>query len=292
MSRARIAIATCADHPQLVPDDRPLPAALAARGVEAVPAAWDDAEVEWERFDGCLLRSTWDYHEKHDEFLGWARAVSERMPLWNPRELVAWNVEKGYLRELAAAGVPTIPTRWLERGAEHRLEALLAEEGWEEAVLKPAVDLGARNLRRARAGDPAGQAALEELLAIHDVMVQPFLPSVEAAGELSLVYIGGRFSHAVRKVPRQGDFRVQPNWGGSVQSADATPEDLAIGELALAQLPAEPLYARVDLVCGLAAESLLIELELIEPLLFFEQHPSAVEALADVVTAQLSQRGR
>ena len=287
MSRARIAIATCADHSQLVPDDRPLLAALELRGIEAVPAVWDDGELKWERFDGCLIRSTWDYHEKHEAFLAWARGVTEQVPLFNSHELVAWNFEKGYLRELAAAGVPTIPTRWLERGDHHQLEALLTAEGWEEAVLKPAIDLGARNLRRVRVGDATDQVALEELLASHDVMVQPFLPSIEAEGELSLVYIGGRFSHAVRKLPRDGDFRVQPSWGGNVQAADAAPAEIAIGKLALARLPAQPLYARVDLVRGPAGESFLIELELIEPLLFFDQHPPAIEFMADAVTAQL-----
>jgi glutathione synthase/RimK-type ligase-like ATP-grasp enzyme len=291
MSRARVAIATCADFPELNPDDRPLLAALERRGIEAVPVVWDGGELESERFDGCLLRSTWDYHEKLAAFLTWARRVNERMPLWNPHELVAWNAEKSYLRELAAAGVPTIPTRWLERDGGHQLDALLAEEGWEEAVLKPAVDLGARRLRRARAGDPAGQSALAELLAAHDVMVQPFLPSVETEGELSLVYIGGRFSHAVRKVPKEGDFRVQPSWGGSVHPAEAAAADLEIGELALSHLPADPLYARVDLVAGAAGESLLIELELIEPLLFLTKWPRAVEDLADVVLAQLHGRG-
>lgn len=287
MSPARIAIATCADHPRLAPDDRSLLAALEARGVEAVPAVWDDAGVEWERFDGCLIRSTWDYHEKHDDFLAWARSVSEEIPLWNAFELVAWNSEKGYLRELAATGLPTIPTRWLERGGGHRLEALLAEEGWDGAVLKPAIDLGARNLRRALAGGAADQAMLEELLARHDVMVQPFLPMVEAEGELSLVYIGGRFSHAVRKLPKQGDFRVQPSWGGSVHSVDAAAAQIAIGDLALAQLPTEPLYARADLVRGPSGECLLIELELIEPSLYLSTNPPAAEQLADAVKSRL-----
>ncbi|HET8814215.1 MAG TPA: hypothetical protein VFM51_04595 [Solirubrobacterales bacterium] len=270
-----------------MPDDRSLLAALEARGVEAVPAIWDAAGVKWERFGGCLIRSTWDYHEKHDVFLAWARAVSQVTPLWNPCELIAWNSAKGYLRELAAAGVPTIPTRWLERGGEHLLEAVLAEEGWDEAVLKPAIDLGARNLRRVWVRDAAGQAALEELLESQDVMVQPFLPTVEVEGELSLVYIGGRFSHAVRKQPKDGDFRVQPSWGGTIHPAEPSTAEIAIGDLALAQLPTEPLYARVDLVRGPAGESLLIELELIEPLLFLDQHPPAVQALADGVTTQL-----
>lgn len=287
MPRARVAIATCADLPELHPDDRPLRAALEARGIEAPAAVWDGGEVEAGEFDGCLLRSTWDYHEKHDSFLAWARALGERMPLWNPSDLIAWNSEKRYLRELAAAGVPTIPTRWLERGGEHRLETVLAEEGWEEAVLKPAVDLGARNLRRVRRGDPGAQAALEELPARHDAMAQPFLPSVETEGELSLVYVGGRFTHAVRKFPKRGDFRVQPTWGGSVRPAQATSDELAIAELALAQLPVQPLYARVDLVRDPAGAPLLIELELIEPLLFLSQHPPAAEALADAVAAQL-----
>ena len=283
----RIAIATCDRFPDLTPDDALLARALGGLGIEAVPVVWNAAPVEWEAFDGCLLRSVWDYHLWHGDFLAWAGQVAAAVPLWNPLELVAWNADKRYLRELAQRGVPTIPTHWLQRGTEAVLADLLAERGWERAILKPAIDLGAKNLRRTSAGDGAGQAALEELLETHDVMVQPFLSSLETRGELSLVYLGGAFSHAVRKRAKEGDFRVQANWGGSSSPARPDGADLEVARTALDSLEEMPLYARVDLVEGAAGERYLIELELIDPNLFFGEHPAEAGTLAAALAASL-----
>jgi glutathione synthase/RimK-type ligase-like ATP-grasp enzyme len=283
----RIALATCSAHPQLAPDDRLLAAAIAARGIEAVPVIWNAEGTDWAEFDGCVVRSVWDYHLQPDRFLAWAGRVAGSVPTWNPAELIAWNANKAYLRQLAQRGVPTIPTRWLERGSEVRLAEILAAEGWEEAVIKPTVDLGAKNLCRVDASGGGGQEALDGLLARHDVMAQPFLPSLEERGELSLVYCGGEFSHAVRKLPASGDFRVQPNWGGSSSSATAVEADLEVANQALACLHTSPLYARVDLVEGAPGERLLIELELIDPNLFFAERPEAAAIIAAEIEASL-----
>jgi glutathione synthase/RimK-type ligase-like ATP-grasp enzyme len=284
----RVALATCNAFPDLSPDDLPLRDALAARGVEPVPAVWDDGAVEWARFDACVLRSVWDYHLQHERFVAWLRRLRDWAVVWNPVELAIWNSHKSYLRELAEAGVPTVPTHWLERGSETRLADLLDSLGWEEAVVKPAVDLGALRLHRVARGDSDGQANLQRLLAGHDVMVQPFLPSLESRGETSLVYVAGELSHAVRKRPRDGDFRVQPRWGGSAERVDPEDEEVSVAERALARLDQVPLYARVDLVEGEEEAPCLIELELIDPLLFLERRPAAAEAIAESICARLS----
>ncbi|HYG96637.1 MAG TPA: hypothetical protein VD741_05960, partial [Solirubrobacterales bacterium] len=226
------------------------------------------------------------YDEKYAEFLSWARRVDAATALRNPAATIAWNSDKTYLRELAAQGVRIVPTVWVERGAETDLEEILAQEGWAEAVVKPVVDLGARNLRRARPGE--GSAALESVLRHHGAMVQPFLPSLEAEGELSLIYIGGAFSHAVRKRPAKGDFRVQSIWGGTVAPAEPEARQAELAEQALGQLDEVPLYARVDLVEGPEGATCLIELELIEPNLYMSTHPGAPARLADAALAQLS----
>jgi len=280
MRRPRIAIATCAGYDDFKVDDELLREALEARGAETASAAWDDKRVDWDGFDLCLVRSTWDYHDKHAEFLEWARRVEARSTLRNPAELIAWNSEKTYLRELGDERVPVVPTEWVAPNEEADAEELLVERRWEEAVVKPIVDLGAENLRRVSAGTGEAQAALEEVLARGAAMVQPFLPSLESEGELSLIFIDGAFSHAVRKRPAAGDFRVQSIWGGTVAPADAGPREMEIGEQALARLEEVPLYARVDLVAGLDGEPCLIELELIEPNLYLVTHPPAAEALA------------
>lgn len=286
MPPPRIAIATCAAYPELKGDDEMLREDLRRRGCEAELLVWDGEESGWEDCDLCLVRSTWDYHEKHERFLAWTRRVEARTALHNPAGLIAWNSEKTYLRELAAAGVPTVPTVWVERGSQIDVEGELAARGWEEAVVKPVVDLGARNLHRTRAGE--AQQALDTVLARHDAMVQPFLPSLQSEGELSLVYIDGDFSHAARKRPAPGGFRVQSIWGGTVEPTTPEPAHLEVANRALAQLAEPPLYARVDLVAGLNDYPCLIEFELIEPNLYLSTHPSAAARLANAVLNRLS----
>lgn len=285
MSSPRIAIATCAAYADLKVDDELLAGALRERGCEARSVVWDADGVDWGGLDLCLVRSTWDYHEKHAEFLAWARRVEAASALRNPAELIAWNSDKTYLRELAGHGVWIVPTIWVGRDESTDLDELLAAEEWDEAVVKPTVDLGARNLHRVRAGE--GSTALEETLRRGEAMVQPFLLSLEEQGELSLIYVDGAFSHAVRKRPEPGDFRVQSIWGGTVEPAEAGREQVALAEQALAQLDEPPLYARVDLVTGPDGEPCLIELELIEPNLYLSTHPPAAGLLADAVVARL-----
>lgn len=285
MPGPRIAIATCAEYPAPKTDDDLLREALRERGAEAVSVVWDEAGVDWSGFDLCLVRSTWDYHEKHAEFLDWARRVEAATALCNPAEVIAWNSDKTYLRELSEQ-MRTVPTVWVSRGSEADLEEILAEREWNEAVVKPAVDLGAKNLQRVRRGE--GSSALEEILRRHDAMIQPFLPSLEEQGETSLVYIAGELSHAAGKHPAAGDFRVQSIWGGTVAPAEPNPGQVKLAEQALGQLNEVPLYARVDLVTGLDGEPCLIELELIEPNLYLSTDPGSEKRLADAVIAQLS----
>lgn len=284
MPGPRIAIATCAGYADLKVDDELLRAALRERGATADSVVWD-AEADWGGFDLCLVRSTWDYHEKYDRFLDWTRQVEAAAALRNPAQTIVWNSDKTYLRELGQQGVRTVPTTWVSRGSEADLERILAEQGWDEAVVKPVVDLGAKNLRRMRRGE--GSGVLEEVLRRHDAMVQPFLPSLEEEGETSLIFIAGELSHAVRKRPAPGDFRVQSIWGGTAAPAELEATQVELARQALGHLDEVPLYARVDLVTGLDGSPCLIELELIEPNLYLSTHPGAADRLADAVMALL-----
>jgi glutathione synthase/RimK-type ligase-like ATP-grasp enzyme len=285
MSSPRIAIATCASYDREMVDDELLAEALRERGCEALSAAWDDPGIDWGDFDLCLVRSTWDYHDKHRGFLAWTRRVETAAGIQNPADLIAWNIDKTYLRELAEAGVPTVPTVWVDRGSDANLEDVLAQQGWDQAVVKPVVDLGARNLHRTRAGEssPALQLTLER----SGAMVQPFLPSLESDGELSLIYIDGAMTHAVRKRAAPGDFRVQSIWGGTVERVEPGAEAVQLGGQALARLEETPLYARVDLVTDPGGTLYLIELELIEPNLYLTQHPPAAAALAEAALLRI-----
>jgi len=279
-----VAIASFVDRPDLRADDRFLREALEARGLRPIPAVWDDAAVDWKSFDACLIRSVSDYHLKYDAFRSWLRRLGGLIPTWNEVGLVEWNTDKTHLRGLSERGIPTLPTLWLARGAEVCLADLLAEQGWTDAIVKPTVGLAAQMVRRVGAAESEDQRALEALLVNYGAMVQPFLPSIETHGETSLVYIDGRLTHTVRKRPATGDFRVQGVWGGNSELCEPTVEELRIAEAILAILDARPLFARVDLVKGFEGTPCLIELEMIEPDLFFREKPKAADALAKAVS--------
>src|SRR5690349_12611955 len=214
----RMALVTCERPTEHDEDADFLAPALRRQGVEVETPAWSDPGVDWSAYRLVMLSSPWDYHERPEEFRAWLASTDAVTNLQNPLPILEWNFDKRYLRELAEAGVPTIPTVWSEPGGE--AEALLRVEalGWQRVVIKPAIDLGAMNLVRVDA-DMA-----ERLLARYErpVLIQPFLPSVSSRGEASLVYLGGELSHALRKRPAAGDFRVQPLYGGTHEGIEPT----------------------------------------------------------------------
>jgi glutathione synthase/RimK-type ligase-like ATP-grasp enzyme len=284
----KIAIATCESPPVPDADAELLIPLLEERGSSAEPVPWTDPDADWASYDLIWISSTWDYHEHLDRFRAWLRGVWPETRVENPPELIEWNLDKGYLRELADAGVPTVPTIWTVPRADD-LESEVEARGWEELVVKPTVDLGAHNLVRAAPGEVT--AAVERIDA--PAMVQPYLPSLAEEGELSLVYFRGRLSHSIRKTPASGDFRVQSRHGGTYAPAEPAPGAEEIGDATWAALSSHaavgdgpPLYARVDVVRGLDGELCLIELELIEPALFLaEAGGDAVERFASALLA-------
>ncbi|MEE6256886.1 hypothetical protein V1633_00100 [Plantactinospora sonchi] len=289
----RVALITCKELPELDPDDRLLAAALAERGVTAEPRVWDDPAVDWTDYPLAVLRSPWDYPTRHTEFVAWAGTVPG---LANPADLVRWNTDKRYLRELAAAGVPTVPTEWIA-----------PDTGWNPAatgeyVIKPAVGAGSLDAGRYDLADPEHRglavAHVERLRAAHrHTMVQPYLDAVDTAGETSLLFFAGpdgpAFSHAIRK----GPMLEGPDHGveGLFRPEQITPRvpseaELAVAEQVLAALPGgprRPLYARVDLIPGPDGAPVLVEVELTEPSLFLAHEPGAAGRLADAVLARL-----
>lgn len=282
----RIALATSADHPTLNDDDRLLIPALSALGLAAAPVVWDGSDVAWEQFAAVVVRSCWDYHHRLEEFLDWvSRLERAAVPLWNPPAVLRWNSHKGYLGDLAAQGVPIVPTRWLARGERVELARVLQEEGWQSAVVKPAVSASAHGTwRTAPHGRDGDQVRLDELLQVGDVMVQPLVDEVRDAGEWSILFYGGRFSHAVLKRPAPGDYRVQWEFGGSAERATPSPHLITAAGRVLAAAPGDLLYARVDGV-ERAGQLVLMELELIEPHLFFGWEPGAAARMAAAVGA-------
>ena len=281
-----IYFATCAQYPNLTGDDWLTLAPLAARGIGVRPLVWDSEAARDLRGGTIVIRSCWDYHHRAEEFLAWIRALRARgATFWNPPEVVAWNANKLYLRDLAARGVRVPETRWFPRGATARLAEALREAGWREAVVKPLISATAhRTWITSPDTAPDEEAAFADLLAGTGAMLQRFVPEVASAGEWSLIFFNGVFSHAALKRPKPGDFRVQEDHGGMSLPAEAPPR-LIERAARILRLVEEPLlYARVD---GIEAngEFHLMELELIEPLLFLALDPHAPERFAEAILA-------
>jgi hypothetical protein len=289
----RIALATCSRYPDLFEDDLPLAAALRARGATVVPAVWDDPRVAWGSFTLIAIRNTWDYHDRRDAFLAWVERASRLAPMVNPPHVLAWNTHKGYLRELEARGVDIAPTVWCPRGEAADLDAILDGREWGVAVVKPAISAGARDTMRVTTANRAeGRALLATILARCDAMIQPYLPSVEAHGERSLLFAGDAFSHAIRKHALLAPGAVNPEaQGDGVPNVGASADELAFAARVLSAAEsatgAHFAYARVDIAHG-AKGPLLMELELTEPSLFLRSDPAAADRFATALLAAAS----
>lgn len=284
----RLAIATCAAMPDLHDDDRRLLAALIDAGVDARPCVWNAAEVGWSDFDAVLLRSTWDYFEHYAEFRDWLDALP--VPTINPLPVLRWNSDKHYLAELGTQGIAIVPTRFCNRA---QLPAALDAFERREVVVKPRVSGGAWHTVRGVVGEPALTRAVSALPLSLDLMLQPFQPEIVSAGEWSLLFFGGAFSHAVLKRPARGDYRVQAQYGGSAELSSPPDAILAAARAALAASVSAtggpPIdYARVDGVI-VDGRFLLMEIELIEPYLHLGVHVPAAARLATVLRERLAQ---
>jgi biotin carboxylase len=277
-------------------DMPPLLAAFSAAGAEAEILDWDDPHADWARFDAALLRSAWDYTERLSEFLAWVERVAALTTLLNPPPVVRWNADKHYLLELARAGLPVVPSRFAEPGADaaQALEQFLARENCAELVIKPAVGAGSRATRRhARTAVAETLAHMRQLLgAGRSVLLQPYLEGVDHHGETALIYLAGRFSHAIRKgpllpagAPASGALFAPEEITARAPEAD----ELAAATRVLAALPyGALLYARVDLIRDAAGAPCLLELELTEPSLFLGHAPGAAQRLVAATLARLA----
>ncbi|MGH9884328.1 MAG: ATP-grasp domain-containing protein [bacterium] len=289
----RVALVTYERAPDLAPDDRVLVPSLAATGIEARPVVWSDAAIDWRTFDAVVLRSSWDYHLRADEFRAWLGALdSAGVQVLNSPALVRWNSDKRYLLDLARRGVATIPTMVVPRGATDEVSLTATAEGWSRIVVKPTVSASGYETHALDLPfDDDARAIIARVTRLTDVLVQPFAPEVPRNGEYSFTFIEGEFSHATIKRARAGEFRVQTEHGGSVEPAVVSASLVAQASHALAVLPEVPLYARVDGITRGDA-FLLMELELIEPNLFLELGNGAADRLARAILRALDKKNQ
>lgn len=289
----RVALATCEHHPGFVAnDDGALVDALATLGIRAEMAIWSDPGVDWRSFDACVVRTTWDYMDRLPAFLAWMERMEATIPIYNGLEIARENLDKSYLRRVEAAGAPIVPTEWIRRDQAPDLAPLLERRGWDQIVIKPSVGAGASGLLRAgRDVLDDAEAHSRTLQASSDVMVQPFLPGVVERGELSIVLIDGEISHAVRKRAGEGDFRVQIELGGSYAVEDPSEAAVRVARAAMTPWRPIPLYARVDLVEPEPGRYEVIEVELVEPELFFAWVPEGGRRLGEALGRRLAGLG-
>lgn len=254
--------------------------ALRQRGAAVRAAPWDTITNATDPATLICLRSTWDYHLRPAQFREWVHGLSA-VPsrLWNPAATVIWNLDKIYLRDLAARGIPIPRTVWFEPGEEPDVAGCLAERGWTRAVLKPRVSATAYGTHLITHAQAIPRAPVDSGVG---AMLQEYLADVEVRGEISLVYLGGALSHAVRKLPRTGDFRSQLEFGGSLRLIEAPRALARFGDNVMSQVAHAWMYARVDLV-ETAQRPVLMELELIEPDLFFTLAPHGARRLANAL---------
>ena len=286
-----VALVTYDPRPEPTDDDRLLADALSARGASVHAVSWSDPAAQWCAFDAVVVRSPWDYFLRAHEFHHWLdRLERERIPMHNDVRILRWNADKSSLRDVGARGVPVIPTRWLAAGSATSLAELRRETGWSELVVKPTVSGGAhRTWRAAPSAEGDDDVRLAEMVAEGAVMVQPLVAEIEREGEWSLVFFGGRYSHAVLKRPRTGDFRVQREHGGTLEAVEPAASVIAAAARAIGAIPlgeGPPLYARVD-GCIVNGELQLMELEVLEPELFLRCAVESAGRLADALLARI-----
>ncbi len=267
---------------QILEDDAHLMDKIRRLGLSVERRAWTDATFDWTTAGMAVFRTTWDYFNRFAEFRDWMAVVERKTRLVNSPELIRWNWDKHYLRDLEQRGVHIPETEFIEPGSRETLKAIHDRLGWDETVLKPAIAGAARHTYRLDRWNIVEHEPIFAQLVAHEAMLlQPFQTNVLELGELSLVVIGGNYSHAVLKRAKAGDFRVQDDFGGTAVPYIPTSEEIAFAEKAVHACASLPSYARADIIRDNHGQLALTELELIEPELWLRHRPEAAQRLAE-----------
>lgn len=293
-SQPKVALVTDTRTLTLSPSDTMLLEPLKQRGIHVSIVPWEAPDADWRAFDLVILRSCWNYYHHLAAFRSWLdRLEADGVRLYNPASVVRWNLDKRYLRELAEDGVSIVPTVWADSSETRTLAEIIAQQGWQQVVVKPSISASAYGIFQSNPHDaPTHQADFARMVQATGALVQPQIPQI-AQGEWSFIFLNGRYSHTARKLPGGGTIFVQKGYGGVVVPGEAEPHLFAQGEVALQAALArvqpageQVLYARVDGL-DVDGEFLLMEIELIEPGLFFDVVPGSAERFADAVIARL-----
>lgn len=286
-----IAFATSEEFPRLTEDDLLAAKALQKRGIQVDPMIWTGPNANWSKFSAVVIRSCWDYHLKPNDFLSWLSELDRKnVVVWNSYETVRWNMNKTYLNDLQKRGVPVLDSVWLTDAANQDLRSLMLEKGWNQAVVKPMISAAAKNTANIQLRNAQDyQLEFETLLKRGGVIVQDFAEEIQTEGEWSFIFFDKVYSHSVIKKPQNGDFRVQSDFGGKARAAVAPAYLVKQAQEIVDSISEDLLYTRVDGVNRNGVLTLM-ELELIEPLLFFEMDTNAPDRFASVLAQFLSNK--
>jgi glutathione synthase/RimK-type ligase-like ATP-grasp enzyme len=276
-----IALVTSADIPNGIDDDRALFAELTRQGHFVRWQIWNDPLADWRFYQKVVIRSTWDYHYHIDDFMKWVARVSNESQLLNSKEIFIWNFDKSYLKQLAASGVSVVESEVFTSASEAVGYSKKLLQRNSKIIIKPTVSASA-DLTFLVTSPHAAEAAVQKVICKSGVLIQPLIESIYTDGEVSLVFFGGKYSHALRKFAL-GDFRIQAQFGGQVAAFEPSIALIRFAEQALAAVPAETAYARVDILDWKTAPK-IGELELIEPELFFRMNPGRVQDFSEIIS--------
>ncbi len=272
---------------QVLTEDRLVLEALQKKGLKASIKSWSDPTFNWSQTKTVLFRTTWDYFHRYDEFSEWLKSTSSKTVLINPASLIQWNVDKHYLNDLKAEGINIVETIFIEPGASSTLKLLHEEHQLKESVLKPTVSGGGRHTYRLNPQNlEEHETIFQELIKLEAMMLQPFQNNIVSKGEVSHMVIGGKHTHSILKLAKEGDYRVQDDFGGTVHQYTPTPEEIKFAEKAAKACSPTPVYARVDVIWDNNNELAISEIELIEPEMWFRERPEAANVLANQIHLQ------
>ena len=266
---------------QVLLEDQLLQTALENKGLKVIKKDWADPEFDWTTTKYAIFRTTWDYFERFNEFFSWLEETKHQTTFINSAEIIRWNIDKHYLQDLEENNINIAPTLFIEKEEKITLKQLFDKTNWTEAVIKPAVSGAARHTYRITPDNCLNHEKIfQELITEECMLFQEFLNDITINGEISLIMIGGKVTHAVKKIAKKGDFRVQDDHGGTVEKYEATFEEIKFAEKCIENCPFSPIYARVDIVYDNNNQPSLSELELIEPELWFRNNPNSAEILS------------
>lgn len=261
-----------------------LKSAFESQGLKVDITYWDNRSYEWQQTKSVLFRTVWDYFERFDEFWDWLEQVKTKTRLINSYELIKWNIDKHYLRDLKNNGIQVVPTYFADRENNISLQEIANLNDWKHIVIKPAISASAFNTYKITNDEIEQKEQLfHELLQTHDMLVQPFFPTISELGEASLMVFGGKFTHAILKKAKAGDFRVQDDFGGTVHDYNPTQEEIKFAEKVFQSCTSLPIYGRVDIVWDSNKHIYLSELEIIEPELWIRNRPESANKIAEAV---------